>query len=226
LKFTLSTNLANQIYQYISEKIIHSEIKPGERIIEEKISRELHVSRIPLREALRLLEKDGLIELMPRKGARVTVLTRTNIEYTYDILAQLYALMVRKLVSMDDEKCFTRINAAIDRLDKCAAGHDIEGFYEAIFNIGAVALLFLKAPILERMILELWPTKRRVEYYITTQKQEDLKEIVRLFRQTFHHARAGNTEQALVYLMTYMQSQKDYALAHVPLNFLKGIFSL
>jgi DNA-binding GntR family transcriptional regulator len=171
-----------------------------------------------LREALRLLEKDGLVEIVPRKGARVTVLTRTDIEYTYDILAQLYALLLKKLMTVADEKCFTQINAAIDQLDNCANNHDIEGFYEAIFCIGATALQFLKAPLLERMILELWPTKRRVEYYISTQRQEDLKEIVRLFRQTFHHSHAGNTEQAVVYLMTYMQSQKDYAIAHAPLD--------
>lgn len=218
LTFAPSTNLANQIAQYMSEKIIRSELKPGERIIEEKISRELNISRIPLREALRLLEKDRLVELIPRKGARVTVLTRNNIEYTYDILAQLYTLLIRKLVAIADEECFTQINDAIDRLDNCATNHDTEGFYEAIFYFGAVALQFLNAPILERMILELWPTKRRVEYYISTQKQEDLKEVVRLFRQTFDHARTGNTEQALIYFMNYMQSQKDYALAHVPFD--------
>jgi len=218
LTFALSSNLSNQICQYIREKIIRSELKPGERIFEEKISRDLNVSRIPLREALRLLEKDGLVEIIPRKGARVTVLSRTNIEYTYDILAQLYALLLRKLMAVSDEECFTQINAAIDQLDNCATYHDIEGFYDAIFHIGAVALQFLNAPILERMILELWPTKRRVEYYITTQKQEDLKEIVRLFRQTFTHASEGNTEQAVSYLMTYVQTQKDYALAHVPLE--------
>jgi DNA-binding GntR family transcriptional regulator len=218
LKFELSTNLADQIVQYIREKIIRSEFKPGERIVEGKLSRELNVSTIPIREALRLLEKDGLVEIIPRKGARVTVLSRTHIEYTYDILAQLYALLLKKLVAVADKESFTRINAAIDRLDHCATGHDVEGFNEALFHIGAIALQFLNAPILERMILELWPTKRRVEYYISTHRQEDLKEVVRLFRQTFHHAHAGNTEQALVYLMTYMQTQKDYALAHVPLD--------
>ncbi len=218
MTIVLSANLANQICQYISEKIIRSEFKPGERIFEEKISRELNVSRIPLREALRLLEKDGLVEIIPRKGARVSVLTRTNIEYTYDILAQLYSLLLRKLMTVADEECFTQINAAIDQLDHCATNHDIEGFYDSIFRIGATALQFLKAPILERMILELWPTKRRLEYYISTQRREDLKEIVRLFRQTFLHASEGNTDQALVYLMTYIQTQKDFALAHVPLD--------
>jgi len=218
LTFGPHINLVNRIVQYISEKIITAELKPGERIVEGRMARELNVSTIPLREAFRLLEKDGLIERMPRRGVRVTFLSPIDIEYTYDILAQLYALLLRKFVAVADERSFIQINAVIDKLDKCAASRDIEGFNEALFSIGVVALQLIKAPMMERMILELWPTKRRVEYYISSHKQEYLKEIVRFFRKTFLHARAGNTDQALVYLMTYVQSQKDYALEHFPLD--------
>ncbi|MGC9324782.1 MAG: GntR family transcriptional regulator [Desulfomonilia bacterium] len=218
MTFTPSVNLAYQIAQYVSEKIIHAELRPGERIIEDKLARELKVSRIPLREALRFLEKDGLVELTPRRGVRVTILTRSHVEYTYDILTELYDLLIRKLVEVADQECFAQIETAIDQLGQCATAHDVEGYYTATFNFGAIALKFLKAPLLERIISELWPSKRRVEYYITTHRQEDLMENVTLFRQAFQYACAGDAERASLSIRTYMQRQKEFALEHVPLD--------
>lgn len=218
MTFTPSMNLAYQVAQYISEKIIRAELKPGERIVEDKLARELNVSRIPLREALRLLEKDGLVELTPRRGVKVTALTRMNIEYTYDILSELYSLLLRKLVAVADEECFKEIDTAIEELERHAETHDVEGYYNAIFNFGIVALKFLKAPLLEKVITDLWPSKRRVEYYITNMRKEVLIKNARLFRQAYELARSGDAERASLSIRTYMQGQKEYALAHAPLD--------
>jgi DNA-binding GntR family transcriptional regulator len=74
MEFKPSKNLAEQIAQYLSDKIILFQLKPGERLIEEDLARDLGVSRSPLREALRILEKKWLVDLIPRREARVSVL--------------------------------------------------------------------------------------------------------------------------------------------------------
>lgn len=145
-------------------------------------------------------------------------ITRSHIEYTYDILTELYALLLRKLISIADEESFSRINSTIDEMERFAKKRDIEGYYDATFIFGAVALQLLQAPLLERIILELWPSKRRIEYYVTSQRKEDLLENIALFRQAFQHARAGDAEKASLSIRTYMQNQKSYALAHAPLD--------
>ena len=218
MAFTPSSNLAHQIANYISEKIVHAEFKPGERIIEDRLARELNVSRIPLREALRLLEKNGLVELTPRRGVRVTNLTRANVEYTYDILAELYGLIFRKLIAMGDPRLFVQIDTVIKELEHCANTHDVEGFYKAIFKCGVIMLNALQAPLLERIIGDLWPCKQRVEYYITNMKKEILVESASLYRQAFQYASAGDTERALLAIKAHMQGHKAYALEHVPLD--------
>ena len=71
MTFKVSSSLSEQIAEYISDRIIRMEIKPGERILETNIAKEFGVSRSPIREALRILEKTRLLELIPRRGARV-----------------------------------------------------------------------------------------------------------------------------------------------------------
>ncbi len=96
MDFKLSGNLAEQVQEYLSDKIIKFEIKPGERLLEEKIASELGMSRGPVREALRTLDKIKLVELIPRRGAKVTELTHQYIEWISEIILELMIILVRR----------------------------------------------------------------------------------------------------------------------------------
>ena len=64
-----------QVYKALREAIVSGKLKAGERIVEDRVCAELGVSRSPLREALRRLEGEGLISILPRRGAVVTEVT-------------------------------------------------------------------------------------------------------------------------------------------------------
>lgn len=96
MAFKTSENLSDRIATYLSEKIIRLKLAPGERILEQSISDELGVSRSPIREAIRVLEKKGLVEIVPRCGARVSRVTETLIAGYADVLEVLYGLVVRR----------------------------------------------------------------------------------------------------------------------------------
>ena len=96
MAFKPSENLPEQLTRDIADKIIRNQLKPGERILEARLAEEMGVSRSPLREALRILEKQKLVELIPRKGARVTQISASHIEWFYDIFEVLYGLVARK----------------------------------------------------------------------------------------------------------------------------------
>jgi DNA-binding GntR family transcriptional regulator len=71
----LTQSLAEQIAARLSEHILSGTYAPGQRIMEQTVASEFAVSRGPVREALRLLEKDGLVTILPRRGAQVTNLS-------------------------------------------------------------------------------------------------------------------------------------------------------
>src|SRR4051794_13679452 len=69
--------------------IIEGHLPPGARILERQLCQTLRVSRTPLREALKVLAAEGLIELLPNRGARVRELTETDIRELFDVVAGL-----------------------------------------------------------------------------------------------------------------------------------------
>ena len=135
MEFNASGNLAEQIYQHLSDKIVRLELRPGQRIFESRMAEELDVSRSPIREALRILERNRMVELMPRRGARVTEISELNIEWLYEVLGELYGLVARKTVENGEEKDLLRIRAALEKIEECAEKADVKGYFDGIFLI-------------------------------------------------------------------------------------------
>ena len=88
-------SLPEQIAEAVSERILSGEYPPGARITEQAVSDEFGVSRGPIREALRLVEKDGLVTILPRRGAQVTNLSIEEVREIFDIRASLNGLRDR-----------------------------------------------------------------------------------------------------------------------------------
>ena len=89
--------LAQQVAVQIRDMIIQDQLTPGEWIREQALADKLKVSRTPLREALKMLELEGLIQLLPNRGAVVTELTVEEVEEKLLVLATLEALGAQPL---------------------------------------------------------------------------------------------------------------------------------
>jgi DNA-binding GntR family transcriptional regulator len=99
----LTLSLAEQIAARLSERIVSGVYAPGQRIMEQAVADEFVVSRGPVREALRLLEKDGLVTILPRRGAQVTNLSIDEVREIFDIRAVLNGLRDR-LIAEDPQR--------------------------------------------------------------------------------------------------------------------------
>lgn len=99
----LTLSLAEQIAARLSERIVSGEYAPGQRVMEQAIADEFVVSRGPVREALRLLEKDGLVTILPRRGAQITDLSIDEVREVFDIRAMLNGLRDR-LIAEDPQR--------------------------------------------------------------------------------------------------------------------------
>jgi DNA-binding GntR family transcriptional regulator len=93
----LTLSLPEQIAAQLAARITSGAYAPGQRIMEQAVAGEFAVSRGPVREALRLLEKDGLVTILPRRGAQVTNLTIAEVKEIFDIRAALNGLRDRDI---------------------------------------------------------------------------------------------------------------------------------
>jgi len=140
MDFKPSKNLAEQIAQYLGDKIILFQLKPGERLIEEDLARELGVSRSPLREALRILEKKWLVDLIPRREARVSVLNEEMLMSTGDILKELYGLVARRAAEFGTKEELDLVSKKLAICEECAKNDDRRGYFDALMEFEAACL--------------------------------------------------------------------------------------
>ena len=96
--------LRDVVFNTLRKAILKGELKPGERLMEIALAERLGVSRTPVREAMRKLELEGLVSIIPNKGAYVTGITRQDVEDIYAIRSLLEGLCARWATAYITEK--------------------------------------------------------------------------------------------------------------------------
>lgn len=87
--------LRDVVFQTLRQAILTGELKPGERLMELHLAKRLGVSRTPIREAIRMLELEGLVTMIPRRGAEVSRISEQDISDVLEVRGSLDALAVR-----------------------------------------------------------------------------------------------------------------------------------
>lgn len=87
--------LRDVVFHTLREAILHGDLQPGERLMEIKLANHLGVSRTPIREAIRMLELEGLVIMVPRKGAQVAQITEKDLKDVLEVRMGLEELAVK-----------------------------------------------------------------------------------------------------------------------------------
>jgi len=117
----LTQSLPEQIAARLSDRIVSGVYAPGQRIMEQVVAAEFSVSRGPVREALRLLEKDGLLTILARRGAVVTRLSIPEVREIFDIRAMLNGLRDRLIAEDPDRlRILPLLEAEVAKLTRLA----------------------------------------------------------------------------------------------------------
>jgi DNA-binding GntR family transcriptional regulator len=108
-------SLVETVTSRLRDDILSGELAPGDRIVEEQLTRRFGISRAPLREALRLLGQQGLVEHLPRRGVRVATLSETEVGELFELrdVLERHAITVA-LRGLDLD--LTDMDAALDML--------------------------------------------------------------------------------------------------------------
>jgi DNA-binding GntR family transcriptional regulator len=109
--------LPDKIYSSLEGAILQGRIKPGDRLIEDELSRSLGVSRGPIREAFRLLEKDRLIRRVPRKGAVVESISKEDISDIYEIIGIFEGLAAKLFCKQGTEDELARLKQIYEEME-------------------------------------------------------------------------------------------------------------
>ena len=116
-----SLSLVELAYNRLSQEILSGRTDPGERLVEEQLTRRLGISRAPLREALRQLAQQGLVEHIPRRGVRVATLSDDDVRELYEVRDVLERHAVAILSPRPD---VTGLRAALEVMRKATEAGD------------------------------------------------------------------------------------------------------
>ncbi len=118
--------LRDRVLDVLRDAIVSGDMKPGDPLIELELSAQLGVSRAPLREAIQVLSREGLIETTPYKGAVVRTLTRRDIEELYSLRSVLECFAVQRLIKQNSPVNVARLREVFEDMLAAAKQGDLK----------------------------------------------------------------------------------------------------
>lgn len=114
------------VFETLREAILTGQLKAGERLMEVQLAEEMGVSRTPVREAIRKLELEGLVVMIPRKGAYVADISTKDIADVFEIRSALEALAAALACERITEDELEELERLLVKIAECAEKNDLE----------------------------------------------------------------------------------------------------
>lgn len=125
------TALYQEVAERLRQRIFAHELTPGMWIDEQALAEHYGISRTPLREALKVLASEGLVELKPRRGCYVTEISRQDLDDIFPLMAMLEGRCAFEAVKRAKAADMTALRVIHERLESAARDGRIDAFFEA-----------------------------------------------------------------------------------------------
>ncbi len=122
--------LRDRVADAIRHAIVQGTLRPGQRVIERELADELQVSRLPIREAIRMLEHEGLIISVPRKGTFIVEITDNDIVEIFSLRAALEGLAARLVTQRASQAEIASLQRLVDDMAVAGARRNIPRLWE------------------------------------------------------------------------------------------------
>jgi DNA-binding GntR family transcriptional regulator len=119
------------VFNTLRQAILRGELKPGERLMEIQLANKLGVSRTPIREAIRKLELEGLVLMIPRRGAEVAEITEKSLRDVLEVRAALEELAVDLACDRISAEDIQNLKEAAKEFEAALQGGDVTEYAEA-----------------------------------------------------------------------------------------------
>ncbi|MBE0693108.1 MAG: GntR family transcriptional regulator [Aquamicrobium sp.] len=127
--------LPEQLSDALVGLIVRGVFKPGERLHEEALAKRFSVSRGPVREALRILQKEGLVTMPPRRGASVTHFTTQRVREIFGVRSALMAICAEDLARRRPPQVVAALEDGTKALRKALEGGDADEFIVVVYQL-------------------------------------------------------------------------------------------
>ncbi len=143
--------LHQEVATRLRQRIIEGELAPGTKLNERELSERLEVSRTPLREAVKMLAAEGLVELLPNRGAVVTQLSEQDVMHTFEVIAGLEGLAGELAAQRIDDAELAEIRALHFEMLAAHARRDLPTYYGLNARIHAHINAAARNPVLTQV---------------------------------------------------------------------------
>ena len=203
--------LRDVVFNTLRQAILKGELAPGERLMEIQLAQKLGVSRTPIREAIRKLELEGLVLMIPRRGAEVARISEKSLKDVLEVRLGLEELAVRIACQRITEEELEELEQAMKEFEEAMKRDDLGALAAADVTVHEVIygsthnkrLVQIISNIREQMY------RYRVEYL---KDVESRKTLVEEHYAVYRALKARNQQQAVKDICIHIVNQQDAIL--------------
>lgn len=203
--------LHDQVVGRLRSMLVEGRIAPGAKLNERELAAELRVSRTPLREAIKRLAAEGLVDLLPNRGAVAVRLTEPDIVHTFEVLSELEGISGELAAQRVTPQELAELRALHYEMLACFARRDLSGYYRLNARIHAGINDAARNPVLGKLYRE---TNARVQSLRFRTNQDEAKWKLAVGEHekmiTALEAHDGRTLRAI--LIAHVQRKRDTVL--------------
>lgn len=176
------------VYESLRDEIMEGELRPGERLVFNSLARRFGVSPIPVREAVRQLESEGLVELLPHTKVLVKGFPVEQGIWAFELRAELEPLALQQAVPFVYRDLVDKLERLVERLGSLTAAENFDRFVEGYFEFHDRLFALTPNRRMIELIMELRSVSRRFHRIyrcngVLQGSESDLREILEALRR-------------------------------------------
>lgn len=209
--------LRDVVFNTLRQAILTGELKPGERLMEIHLADRLGVSRTPIREAIHKLEREGLVTIIPRRGAEVAQITEKSMNDVLEVRRALDALCVELACDRITEEGLENLKTACDHFEQCVKTKDSKKIAQADVALHDIIVQATGNQRLIQLVNNLSEQMYRYRFeYIKDSSQH--KTLVEEHRIIYRSIMAKDKETAAAAARTHIDNQEKAIIRQIRLD--------
>ena len=200
--------LRDVVFNTLRQAILTGEMEPGERLMEIQLANKLGVSRTPIREAIRMLEQEGLAVTIPRKGAEVAKMTEKDMEDVLQIRLSLEALAVRLSCENITPAALQELKVAMEDFEEKTKSSQFVEMAKADVKFHEILYKASNNPKLQQLLSNL--REQMYRYRVEYLKDDGIyPRLIEEHQKMYDALKAKDQELAVSYVEKHLHNQAE-----------------